>query len=93
MGQIDPACAYVLNGTYICDLPTALSNLVSSDMAPRRYLLLFLFGVPSYQRECTNAPPVTIPITDVALSSGHAIRGALMTVGNPPQNLSWIPQM
>jgi hypothetical protein len=55
--------------------------------------LLFLFCTRSYQSNCTDNPPVTLPITDVVLTNGHSVRGVLMTVGSPPQNQSLIPQM
>lgn len=56
-------------------------------------LLLSVFCVPSYQNRCPGSPPITLPITDVVLKSGHSMRGILVTAGNPPQNLSMIPHM
>jgi len=82
----------VLDDTYTCDFSAACETLYR-QMALRRCFVLAISCLPSTLGKCTDNPPVVLPITDVALSSGNSIRGALMSIGNPPQNLSWIPQM
>lgn len=56
-------------------------------------LFLWLLLAQKALSACSNSTPIKLPITDVVLEDGNSIRGVLMTLGSPAQNLSWIPQM
>lgn len=65
----------------------------TTKMSVRKSFLLSVFFVRLCFSKCSGNGPVAVPITDVLIESGNTIRGALVTVGSPAQNLSWIPQM
>lgn len=54
-------------------------------------LLLVVATTPTAAESCTDSPPLSLPIADVALANGHTMRGIPMSVGSPPQNISFLP--
>lgn len=84
--------AYVLEGKQ--NLHLLLLHVSSYYEMSFSILLLLAFHVShSRQSKCTDTPPIVVPITDVVIDNENSVRGALVTVGSPAQNLSWIPQM
>lgn len=51
---------------------------------------LLWLALPGLAFSACGPAPISIPITDVALSNGHTRRGAQLAVGTPPQNISFM---